>query len=62
MSDDPRLTELDMTCITITQDQDGMVSLDSDVDAGETILLLERAKLMLVVPEFFERDDEDEDE
>lgn len=42
MSDD--LTALDITVITITQDQEGLVSLDSDVDAGETLLILERVK------------------
>lgn len=62
MSEDPRLTELDITVVTITQDQEGIVSLDSDVDAGETLLLLERVKLMLIVPEFFEEPEEDDDE
>ena len=59
MDDEPRLTELDFTVITITQDQEGYVTLDSDVDDGQT-LLLERARLMLVVPEFFEPPDDDD--
>lgn len=59
--DEPRLTELDITVITITQDQEGMVNLDSDVDAAETLYLLERVKMMLVCPEMFEEEDDDED-
>lgn len=62
MNDDPRLTELDITVITITQDQEGLVALDSDVDAGETLLILERVKLMLIAPEFFEDDADDDDD
>lgn len=60
--DEPRLTELDITVITITQDQEGMVNLDSDVDAAETLYLLERVKMMLVCPEMFEDDDDDDED
>lgn len=61
MGETDPLTELDMVVITITEDADGLVSLDSDVDAGETLLLMERAKHMLVFPEFWEAPDDDED-
>lgn len=62
MGDVDPLTELDMVVVTITEDADGMISLDSDVDAGETLLLMERAKLMLVYPELWEGDGVDDED
>lgn len=62
MGDVDPLTELDMVVVTITEDADGMISLDSDVDAGETLLLMERAKLMLVHPELWEGDGVDDED
>lgn len=62
MSDDPRLTELDVECVLITRDADGEITVDGGGMSSEALLfLIESAKFIMLADFFFPDDDDDAD-
>ena len=59
--DDPRLTELDIECITITRDQAGETTIDGGGMSMEAVIFLLRSAEFLMMTDYFFADDDDED-